>query len=466
MQRKSVLSKRSRERGQALIFGIFLMFASLLATFYLFNAGQLTSEKTKLVNTADAVAYSAGLLEARALNFNAYGNRALIANEIAIAQMVSLSSWGQYAGQVGGNLPMEFGAPYCYEPMPYYGKSMILTYGLCYLLNFGGWAYTEAADPIVMATEAAQTAAEAMKKTITISHAVLHGGALLAARRSVMTRVAEANYQNDGSVNVDWVPLEDNFNSFTHRYAKNGTSGDERGRLGELVKTAAYKDDFVRRRSWTDTSPASTCIGINGIFFDQLKRRGGTELLGYDEWKAMDTMSIHRTYMDKWGRCKKSESPIGSGVQAAVSEEQSDGSYGGSRSDNPSASSMASSSDWSYSGIPDSYDLSADALSKPNPTVRLAVRLTRDKGQTRTTETASQIKLGGNLAVYNAKQASNVLAAASSSEVYFERPEPRQDGKQELGSLFNPFWHVHLVSTSNPAKTLAGSLQGASSIPD
>jgi hypothetical protein len=69
----------------------------LAALFFLFNAGQLSSEKTKLVNTADAVAYSAGVMHARALNFDAYSNRALVANEVLVAQTVSLSFWSQYA---------------------------------------------------------------------------------------------------------------------------------------------------------------------------------------------------------------------------------------------------------------------------------------------------------------------------------------------------------------------------------
>ena len=72
------------------------MMGGLAALFFLFNTGQLTREKTKLVNTADAVAYSAGVMNARALNFEAYTNRAMLANTVAIAQLVSLSSWVQY----------------------------------------------------------------------------------------------------------------------------------------------------------------------------------------------------------------------------------------------------------------------------------------------------------------------------------------------------------------------------------
>jgi len=47
----------------------------------------------KIQNAADATAYSISLLEARDLNFTAYTNRAMMGNEIAIAQLVGLFSW-------------------------------------------------------------------------------------------------------------------------------------------------------------------------------------------------------------------------------------------------------------------------------------------------------------------------------------------------------------------------------------
>jgi hypothetical protein len=88
-------SKRG-QAGQALIYGLFMLTAGLASLFFLFNVGQLTQEKTKLVNTSDAVAYSAGVMHARAMNFAAYTNRAMVANELAVAQSVSLASWGAF----------------------------------------------------------------------------------------------------------------------------------------------------------------------------------------------------------------------------------------------------------------------------------------------------------------------------------------------------------------------------------
>ena len=57
-----------RQRGQAMIYGLFMLIAGLAALFFLFNTGQMTAEKTKLVNTADAVAYSPRKAQNRRLN--------------------------------------------------------------------------------------------------------------------------------------------------------------------------------------------------------------------------------------------------------------------------------------------------------------------------------------------------------------------------------------------------------------
>jgi hypothetical protein len=60
----------------------------------------LVVEKTRAENAADAAAYSAALVQARALNFAAYTNRAIVANQVAIAQTLSLINYINYAGSL------------------------------------------------------------------------------------------------------------------------------------------------------------------------------------------------------------------------------------------------------------------------------------------------------------------------------------------------------------------------------
>ncbi len=98
------------QSGQAVILILLLTVAVVLVGLSLLNTGILASEKMQLQNAADATAYSVSTIEARDLNFAAYTNRSMIANEVALGQMVGLMShadmisslpgwWGVYFSQ-------------------------------------------------------------------------------------------------------------------------------------------------------------------------------------------------------------------------------------------------------------------------------------------------------------------------------------------------------------------------------
>lgn len=274
-----------------------------------------------------------------------------------------------------------------------------------------------------------------------------------------MQEVAEANYVDDGRVQVDNIPLTDDFGplgtNFISRYADK-----DRTRFKDVVVKAANLDQFVQQRSWTSAN-GMPCILNNKAEF---RRRGSTELIGFDEWRAMDTASLHTWTFSIHlfsTSCDEDETPLGSASQGAANSRSGiDNGFGGSRADNPVASSYASSNDWKYSGLPKFYELQQSALQAAEdspPLLRFAIRLTRAKDQARTSEGKSGVKPSGRLAKFDSKLASDVLAAVSTSEVFFQRPVSRSDGKTELASLFDPFWQVHLVSTSSAdiAKAIA-----------
>lgn len=445
-----------RQAGQALIFGLFALVGGLVALFFLFNTGQLTAEKTKLVNTADAVAYSAGVMHARALNFDAYTNRALMANEVMIAQAVSMASWAAYVADHSQSAQTQMNCTNQYAVPVWLG---LLSYvPACYALGLGasaaqglGQSVPPAAQTVVAAAELAKGALQAAQVNMAAD--------LYLARKALMQEVADANYAHDGVVHVDNLPLTDDFGplgaNFITRYAD-----DDRTRFKDATVTAANLDPFVQKRSWSSANGMPCFFGNKAEF----RRRGGTEMIGFDEWRAMDTASLHTwTFRIHWfsTSCDEHETPLGVGTQGAGSGSSAgDNGFGGSRSDNPVASAYASSNDWNYSGLPNFYDLKQSALQAPEdapPLLRFAIRLTRPKDQTRTSEGRSAVKPSGRLAKFDSKLASEVLMAVSTSEVFFRRPVPRGDGKTELASLFNPFWQVHLVSTSSAdiAKAIA-----------
>jgi len=429
----------ARQKGQALIYGLFVLTGGLAALFFMFNTGQLSSEKTKLVNTADAVAYSAGVMHARALNFDAYTNRAMMANEAMIAQMVSVSSWVQYAqGHVDDVPPLN-----CYEvvySVPFWlGLTEYLP--LCFALSWppGALAVQYAKEGVEIVAPIAVAASELAKMNLQLAQTTMYV-TFLSARKGLMQEVADANYLNDGAVKVDSIPLTDNYSAFDGKPFIVPYTGDDRTRFREAELTAARKDDFVRDRSWSSHTPISIpCIlGPRG----DAVRTGGTDLIGFDEWKANDKASLR---VERWhfsffhSGCRTIATyALGNGHQSAKKD-------------------SSSSDDWSYSGVPSFYDLSAKALAytpgnpdkdKQDPRLRFAVRLTRANTQARTSTGLSPIKPTGSLNIYQGSEAKNVMAAVATSEVYFERPVARADGLKELASLFNPYWQVHLIANS------------------
>ena len=92
---------RRDQSGQATVFVLAFLGVILLSAVFLFKSGQLTTEKMQLQNGADSAAYTASMLEARAMNFTAYTNRAMVANEVAIGQMVGLLSWADELVSIG-----------------------------------------------------------------------------------------------------------------------------------------------------------------------------------------------------------------------------------------------------------------------------------------------------------------------------------------------------------------------------
>jgi len=456
------IQRRDRQRGQALIYGIFVLIGALASLFFLFNTGQLSQEKTKLVSTADAAAYSAGVMHARAMNFTAYGNRALIANEVLVAQMVSLSSWAQYAQTHAENLPTQF--PECAD---YTGWGALIGAAfhynemyaiMCYAtVQYAGQYIQQMAKMVPSLAFDTVTAVEANKQAIQKAHNLLHARSYLQdIRSSVMKDVAQANYAGDGSVKVEPIGPDD-WGNFTQLY-----SGKDRGRMAKLAVYAAHSDRFTKERVWTAEAevPGPDEICILMWRKSEVRRRGGTELVNYDEWIAEDTESFWRAQR-KGGlipRCRLREEPIAWGEQQAHPEDQDDsGAWLGGARTNAKASSQASSNKWrQYTGLPSYYDLSKPQLTKDDdPTLRFSVRLSRARSQLRTSDSASQITSTSDSRInaYQSQVAKGEMVAVATSEVFFERPLAQRHNRYgasqglplELPSLFNPYWQVRLI---------------------
>ena len=104
------LQNRGHQHGQSSVFVIVFLGIVLISLTFLYKVGKLTGEKMEMQNASDAAAYSVALLEARDLNFMAYTNRAMVANEVAIGQAVGLATMPRHWQSTGHYLEALCGA--------------------------------------------------------------------------------------------------------------------------------------------------------------------------------------------------------------------------------------------------------------------------------------------------------------------------------------------------------------------
>lgn len=78
-----------------MVFSLLFAAAVIITLLVLYNQGQLLRNRVQVTNAADAAVYSVAKLGARQLNMTAYINRAMVANEVSIGQMMAFVSWAQ-----------------------------------------------------------------------------------------------------------------------------------------------------------------------------------------------------------------------------------------------------------------------------------------------------------------------------------------------------------------------------------
>ncbi len=444
--------RQRHNAGQALPLALVLLLAVLASLLWMFNSGQLVEEKLRLSNTADAVAYSAGVFEARLLNYDAYTNRAIVANEIAIAQAVGVASWAKYMGTTADNI-----GPYL-NLIPYIGP--ILSQVMDYVKSI--------MDILTPALAATIPVHDAAIQALSWSQFLVHGpgnSLALNSRHQLMEAVAHAN---DPAIRLDPLPLHDDFAAFTTRWQ----SIDERQRLGSVVNDS--RDSFLRSRNWA-FGDVILCTGI------ALRKRGSTELINLtDGWKSMDTLSAHH-YRLRRLRCRHREHALGYGSAFSADElEDRAYSYAGSRHDNPRASAEADSSEGIAEGfdpaptsiaggaIPSFHELSRSALRQHEPRSALSIRVFKPAAAQAYSAGDSSIQPGGRLELYQGRHAGGGSAAIARVEVFFARPDRGNSlhpGRREIGSLFNPYWQVRLAPISSSERIAAQLRQSSSQLP-
>ncbi len=468
------------QNGQALPIGIALLLIGTLAGIVLYNSGQAALDKTRLANTADAAAYSGALMQSRALNFQAYTNRAMVANQVSIAQAVSLASWSRYGKATAGHISMIL------ENIPFLTAIAV--------------AIEQGMNILTMVTEPLASGilqfANIVNGGLSLAQEAMYMSTFAATPEIVDTIATATDERFD--VNTAYTVGEavrniNRWRQFTGGFAAN----DEVAMLERKDMIERSLDDFSAERNWNFMKKFLPVMPTMKV---RLDRRGDTRLAmtknGNDlewEWQARDTQSLQTKFLVfdfpgfDW---KGIETPIGMGMSYANSTNDDNplieiDCHAGSSEECGYFSDNRSGEKWAYENRPilssgedtqkrlKRYDgvrayrsLSEETLDEEDPVLRLRVEVSMDLEQA-----ARAHGRGIGRAEDSALAApGDAISSVSVAEVYYQHPEVDADGNQRQQGVngYNPYWDVRLARVSDADRALALALRssgGSTSVP-
>jgi hypothetical protein len=412
-----------RPAGQVLVLLLPLLAVLGAAAWWALEAGQAVTEKQRLRDAADAAALNGAVWQARALNFDATMNRAIIANEAVIAQSVSLRSWSAYMDRF---LPT---ASVVTAYVPY------LNAATATLQRW--WAgFDRALQPSLAGLESMTSG---LDHTLAAAQRAMHVATLVTVPEIVRGTVAAADPRFRLSAGgeaqiVAWAADWQRFSSFY--------GGAWRWRQQDVLHRSL--DGFTAQRNFT----LSPLLGSRLLRFE---KRAGTDLLDFETWRSLDTLSIHQPRYVIFGSLRERIPVAWGGADNGVGS-RLQGVHGDAWRRNPRAARAAEQSitrHRGYQGLPSLYDLSAAQRSRfEPPKIIVRVRLPAESrrgaaalfGSIRLVRpTGAELDLGG-----GRQDARDAMYAEAAATTEFLRLEPRRDGAHELPSLYSPYWRSTL----------------------
>jgi hypothetical protein len=479
------LNTRVRQRGQALLWFLATVAASCIMLAIVYNVGQVANEKEKTVNAADASALSGALVEARILNFAAYTNRAMIANEVTIAQLVSADSWVRYDATMA-----QYMADYLQvlAVIPIVGSAIVTS------LN----TYAQVLQYVQQATDGA---VEALIPACDITIAALkvaRDGAIMAAplaANSVASGIANANqttfggrYDEQPELNSameaaflikntsDWL-------EFTKNY-----DGNDRGNARDVILNS--RDQFsVERGAGPLIDTINTLLEVGGLlgsagtsYYGFEKTSKTTTLTDFDHWAAQDSLDpFQATLKLCWGFIPCGYVKVYAPIPLAYgrADADTDGSVGKDLCDPSSFSFFGTTTNCTMAtqnanvihsdGIPNIVDLRhPGGPNTPDPTLTFVAGVQKKADATLTTQRMGSYTVHvdgpqGSPDLHDNMQNGDRLTAIASAKVFYARPDwdpkditqgnlPRPDHIHEYASLYNPYWQARLTPTDDAVK--------------
>ncbi|WP_374564972.1 hypothetical protein [Ideonella sp.] len=467
---------RRHLRGQAVIWLMGTMVACAAILYGVFSTAQITVAKQRTINAADAAALAASTVQARVLNLAAYNNRAMVANEAFLIQMLSIESWLQYFGTTANNFGTLADIVGIFiPPIEVIGQ----------ILDKLATATNKVHDVLVKVDDKAIIPLiEASKYALVNAHmAVIKVGGVLA--EDAATKVVEANRTNFGThedvgVEIDkrpkvraatFIANEKDWLNFTTQY-----TGAGRKDSAEVVLESRDRFSAERNGKWYFNLNA----GLVGT-----EKRGGSTLKDFNHWETEDTLELWEKVPCKSGMCKEYQ-PIGWGRSNADKNGSAGEVWEPKRMAQKFAYEEATSHGgnggkfMNWSGVPEVWDVK-DKSAKARATLGVDFIVATRKSRAAVL-TTNQMGMGEDTPAVTGsgdmkeRAEADQYTALAKSRVFFERPQRglandktggplwRPDNAKEYGSLFSPYWQARLTDLTPLEK--AGMLAAMDMLPD
>ncbi|OWT77194.1 MULTISPECIES: pilus assembly protein TadG-related protein [unclassified Achromobacter] len=457
---------RARARGHALPLALGLVSVGVLALVVLHDHGNTVAARVRLTHAADAAAYSGAVVQARALNLLAYINRTQVAHQIALAHVATLASWTQF----GQNEAARFrrGNP------P--GMLIAMLYGPAHAM-----AYASAVR-VQGVAGALDRFADAHARHDALVHDVLARAAqavlqdLPRTRQQAMRTVLHANYPEwprpalGAAVQRDRLALaftDDRWPGFVRLY-----SGRRGGAFRPMVLRATDRYAFLGPRKGLALNPWPVSYRCPTLRH-QLRRIGGTSLTRRGTWESVDTQSHHALRSNKYIGCYYREYAMGWGKVRNSGQQAADEALPHAPAD------FSRQSFWRWVQENAGWDL---LNGHNNPLAYVYATQQRQRWQGRGMAAYAEVPLdraaqpagfeivlrqpaellpalsnGGathaqGRYAYAGLEPGEHVTVTSAAETYFVRPRPREDGRDEIATLFRPYWQAHLVAARSDGR--------------
>lgn len=440
----------NRQRGQVLLLCLIMAWLGVAALIFVFDSGQAVSAKSRTVTAADTAAFSAASWRARVLNYNAYSNRAIVAQEVAVAQAITLESWAYYFEHFT-------------ETMKDFSQIYPPAYSFARAVNELAQYSRQATEYAAIAEIIARDAPGYGYKTLLAqSQRVMHYTASDFGLSAIAQEVAGTG---DNRIKAYVLPVGTRHKQFVHRYE----SDPDRQRMRKVVERSLDRFTAGSRDANFALPLPGGCLPLGGSVKDSLwqyKKRGGTKLApGLDRWEAADTASIHVPVRKRFSRrCQSQELyPMGWGASELTTRSARDEILANPGGVEISAYALDNAEDdlsdskrfnHRGTGIARVFDLNYERLQNkrfPRNRVVVLAKLKHDKIRFSRALTEDGTRLTG-----KPQLPRDQMRAVGVAEVYFRRP-PGTGRNGELASLYNPYWQVRLATATRAEKTVAAN---------